>query len=365
MNVVDDKLLMASGLNQIDLQSTIDGEIGDDEEKQKGKNTMSIIDDIHPIDAMGSLQGGLSQERITMGSEKLSSDMEKAEGQFLTPEASKSKDSDCRIVGNKFFQLLSEESHHSKWEEFRRRAQDESMKDDCANLLRRMELDESDSEEEICASKMVVDEGMCSLGELINVQEFVGVEMNPVREDIQNEQVQKEVMQGDIQAKKRQKRQWGPSLRVDRPRRVPEDGRTIMQRAQDLKEAKNTMKGMTKKTSFAFESNEVLLEKAKSVNISFGSDAIIMHEIVNKLKNKEHDDRESFETNNPEVNLPNNLDIVQLADDFPQISEVGADIIVGPDNRNPESWAKIASKSCDNISDIDINDRRILECERP
>ena len=173
--------------------------------------------------------------------------------------------------------------------------------------------------------QMVVDEGMCSLGEPVNVQEFARVEKNPEMEDTQNGQVQKEAMQGDVQAKKRQKRQWGPSLRVDRPRRVPEDGRTVMQRAQDLKEAKNIVKGMTKKSSFAFESNEVLLEKAKSVNISFGSDAKIVHEIVNKLKNKKHDDRESFETNNPEVNLPNNLDIVQLVEDFPQISELGAD----------------------------------------
>jgi hypothetical protein len=44
---------------------------------------------------------------------------------------------------------------------------------------------------------------------------------------------------------------------------------------------------------------------------------------------------------------------------------INTDIIVGPDNRNPESWAEIASKSCGNISDIVTNDRRILECERP
>jgi hypothetical protein len=49
-------------------------------------------------------------------------------------------------VGNKFYQLISEESHHSKWEEFRRGALSDSMNEDCANLLRRMELEESDSE---------------------------------------------------------------------------------------------------------------------------------------------------------------------------------------------------------------------------
>jgi hypothetical protein len=49
-------------------------------------------------------------------------------------------------VGNKFYQLISEESHYLKWEEFRRGALSDSMNEDYANLLRRMELEESDSE---------------------------------------------------------------------------------------------------------------------------------------------------------------------------------------------------------------------------
>jgi hypothetical protein len=139
---------------------------------------------------------------------------------------------------------------------------------------------------------MDVDEELISLGELVKDKEADCVDKSQQVEDIQNVQVQEEVMQPNgeqevVQANKRQKRQWGPSLRVDRPRRAPEDERTVMQKAQDLKKDRDKMQGMAKTTSFAFESNEVLLQKAKSVNISFGTDDKIVHEKLNNLKSKE------------------------------------------------------------------------------
>jgi hypothetical protein len=48
-------------------------------------------------------------------------------------------------------------------------------------------------------------------------------------------------------------------LRMDRPRRIPEGGRTMLQNAQDLKKSRNLETGITQKTSFAFKSNEDLL----------------------------------------------------------------------------------------------------------
>lgn len=169
---------------------------------------------------------------------------------FQTPEASQCQNSDCQIVGNKFYQLISEESHHSKWEEFRRGALSDSMNEDCANLLRRMELEESDSEVDTFKSEMAMDEELISLGELVKDKEANCVDKSQQVEDIQNVQVQEEVMQPDgeqevVQANKRRKRQWGPSLRVDRPRRAPEDERTVMQKAQDLKKDRDKMQGCT------------------------------------------------------------------------------------------------------------------------
>lgn len=76
--------------------------------------------------------------------------------------------------------------------------------------------------------------------------------------------------------KKPQKRKprWGPIERIPRPRRGHEDGRTMLQKAQDLKATQNLEKGRPPK-SFAFESNTILLCKAQCVNINLGNNTEI------------------------------------------------------------------------------------------
>ena len=65
----------------------------------------------------------------------------------ITPEPTFSKDnSDCKIVGNKRQSLLEEESQHSKWEQFRRMAKEGSSHEECSQLLRKMERQDSDEE---------------------------------------------------------------------------------------------------------------------------------------------------------------------------------------------------------------------------
>ena len=66
----------------------------------------------------------------------------------------------------------------------------------------------------------------------------------------------------------KRKTKWGPTLRAPRPRRSSDDGRTIMEKAQDLKKAKNLEKGNKHIASFAFESNAKLLKVSNAVNIS-------------------------------------------------------------------------------------------------
>ncbi|XP_066306211.1 uncharacterized protein [Miscanthus floridulus] len=127
-------------------------------------------------------------------------------------------------------------------------AQSASMNEECANLLRRMDLEDSESDGESSKSEMAVDEKVISLGESVDNKEADHVEEIQEVGVLQDERVtQKKMMQsdGDLvteQVKKRQKRKWGPILRIDRPKRVPKDGRTVMQKAQDFKEAGNTMK---------------------------------------------------------------------------------------------------------------------------
>ena len=60
---------------------------------------------------------------------------------WKTPEVGIKNDSDCHIVGKKFYNLINEESHHSKWEEFRNLAR-EGITEECSMLLK-MELEDS------------------------------------------------------------------------------------------------------------------------------------------------------------------------------------------------------------------------------
>lgn len=66
---------------------------------------------------------------------------------YQTPEIVINQSTECLIVGNKLQKLMSEESHHSKWEEFRKMAQSRNQTEECSNLPRRMELEESDGED--------------------------------------------------------------------------------------------------------------------------------------------------------------------------------------------------------------------------
>lgn len=208
-----------------DHQATIDGEQMVAENILNDSNTCGVIDDTSPVAEIDSSQVGFNQNVVNMDIEKEIKTKEVKDGLFHTPEAYLSQLSDCHFGGNKFYQLLSEESNHSKWEEFRRRAQSENMNDECTNLLRRMELEDSESEEE-SQSGILTEEVTISLEELIN---DTGRQISDGNQEDYNgkeghktwglENLNEEG--GNLQAKKRQKRQWGPTIRVDRPRRVP------------------------------------------------------------------------------------------------------------------------------------------------
>ena len=91
------------------------------------------------------------------------------------------------------------------------------------------------------------------------------------------------------------------------------------------------------------------------------NDSKNVHEKLNNLKNKELGDREAFENNNPEANLPSNLDIAVSVEDFPPLNDVCAGPIKEPSCMDPKSWVDLASKSCGDNSDIVSNDRSLFE----
>ncbi|CAD6332621.1 unnamed protein product [Miscanthus lutarioriparius] len=112
---------------------------------------------------------------------------------------------------------------------------------ECSKLLKRMELEASEDEEEIVAKE---EEEVFSLEESGILPKHI--------EELEDK------CSGKGGAKKNQKRKtgWGTILRAPQPRRVPEDGRTVVEKAQDLKKAKNLEKGcqeQKKQNVFRFE----------------------------------------------------------------------------------------------------------------
>lgn len=200
---------------------------------------------------------------------------------WKTPEVSQVQNSDCYIVGNNLHSLISDESHHSKWEEFRRMAKQESATEECSSLLRRMELEVLEEEANPSDTEMMDDAEQLSY-----LEEAAQLEID--KEAL--------IMEDQLMNKNLKRRtKWGPTLRAPRPRRHAEDGRTMIEKAQELKKIKNLEKGKKQISSFAFESNANLLKVTNAVNISLGINTDMEMEKVELLKLKELDDRLRFQ----------------------------------------------------------------------
>jgi hypothetical protein len=73
-------------------------------------------------------------------------------------------------------------------------------------------------------------------------------------------------------------------------------------------------------------------------------------------------DRANFEENNPEVNLPVNLDITLSRDDFLPLNNVSAVPLKEQNELGDQSWVEIASKSCEKSKQKLSNVRSLMEC---
>lgn len=267
-----------------------------------------------------------------------------------TPAATQLDESDCNIVGNKFYKLINEESHLSKWEEFRKAAR-EGGSEECSLLLRRMELEDSDEEYDLLddvEENLEDGEEMIALSELDLTKDVVEGDSEPVDEHIKRDQ--------------KRKTKWGPVERISRPRRGQDDGCTMLEKAQKLKAIRNLEKGNIPK-SFAFESNASLLQKAQCVNINLGTDPVEVNRVIDNLKEKELLNCESFMEGNPEVNLPGDLELDVTSNVFPALKDSIQTPLKGNVSLGNQSWAQVVSTGKAQISEQKRNnDRSILEC---
>lgn len=100
----------------------------------------------------------------------------------ITPKCIVNKGSNCQIVGRKLLNTMDEESRHSRWEEFRRFASRDTITEECSTLLKRMELEASDDEEE-----------MINVEDMMTLEESGVLPTSELEENIIQEETEKKV----------------------------------------------------------------------------------------------------------------------------------------------------------------------------
>jgi hypothetical protein len=145
MGMTAGKLLTTTEQDFMKQHTSIDGEDARciSESKDKGKMTLwedvSIQARVEKSSAGLNLFGESSMTQLGGSLKGFSAPLSCTSPEVLqvcqTPEA---RVMEPDLVGNKFYQLIDEESNHSKWEEFRQLALSDNMNEECSDLLRRM-----------------------------------------------------------------------------------------------------------------------------------------------------------------------------------------------------------------------------------
>ena len=136
----------------------------------------------------------------------------------------------------------------------------------------------------------------------------------------------------------------GPVLRTSRPRRFPEDGRTVTQKAIDYTKYRNLEIDYKSGTSFAVLDNSHLSEIASNFCVKLGKDNSNVINTIEALKEKELASRDIFKDNNPEIFLPTSLNIEVQVQDFPPLP-----VNMSPPDKTPlggnqeRTWVQVVS----------------------
>ncbi|KAG2662135.1 uncharacterized protein LOC120644440 [Panicum virgatum] len=132
--------------------------------------------------------------------------------------------SDCSKGGQKQKRIADDSDPHSGWENLMKLAENGSTDAECSFFLRSMELEDSDEEEmeAVIEETFLADAGVSNNDQMVTSDPEIEVEVPK-----------------EAPVPKKKKTNWGPIQRIDRPRRFPDDGRTISQRAAEFTKYKN------------------------------------------------------------------------------------------------------------------------------
>jgi hypothetical protein len=187
-------------------------------------------------------------------------------------------------------------------------------------------------------------------------EENIGIQLlaqfdSEADEDEEEVETVAEVMP-DVTVKGKGKAKWGPVLATRMSNRIVHDGKSMIEKAKDLKKCKNLEKpaGMPNgcHNSFAVLNNIDLLHKAHGAGLSLGTDMDSADTNVSAIKQIEIGRIVDFRENNPDMFLPADIDISHevsesVAAQSPS-SEDSESSQVGENEEDLSPWVEVFSK---------------------
>jgi hypothetical protein len=149
------------------------------------------------------------------------------------------------------------------------------------------------------------------------------------------------------------KKQWGPVQATRMSSRIPRDGKTAIEKAQDLKKAKNLEipKGTNtygSSNSFAALDNHTMIDNARKAGIILEHKTHNVDDVIAKIKEVELKRLDDFHQSNPACFLPNDISLsveelkAGLEDGDEVLSDQGDHISDVPDEDEP--WTIVHSR---------------------
>ena len=164
-----------------------------------------------------------------------------------------------------------------------------------------------------------------------------------------------------------QAKNWGPIVAPRMSTRIRRDGRTAIQKAEDLKKRKDLEipKGNINCNSFSTFNDEELLSKARKVGLKLRDDGETISHNIQAIRLIENDRLSSFKESHPECFLPVNLDISFEGNNKEHSPNVGPSCAHSSDIAGDiPTWAEVVSGKKSSCRKLEFNhgSRTDLEC---
>jgi hypothetical protein len=152
--------------------------------------------------------------------------------------------------------------------------------------------------------------------------------------------------------KEKKNKVWGPILATRMSSRIHIDGKSAIEKAQELKKAKNMeipqgneVHGFS--NSFAALDNDLLEDNARAVGISLGSSTASNENNIICLKNLEVERLSNFHNDHPDMFLPQDISLTVdgMIGTSSRLQEDEQSTHISEDSGDEEPWTEVSYKT--------------------